>query len=146
MENFFCPKNWGNGQKQGFLNLKKNLVINFHCVYSIWKILFAVFLHKFFGKNLVPEIQAKTLSANQIAGFLNESLLLSKLMKQSLFQHVNMGNWLMDSKIELTNRINLFFACWYNMKINLKVLGVGMVKNGCGQSCDGTLKLTLSEE
>ena len=32
------------------------------------------------------------------------------------------------------------------MKINLKVLGVGMVKTGCGQSCDGTLKLTVSEE
>ena len=32
------------------------------------------------------------------------------------------------------------------MKINLKVLGVGMVKNGCGQSCYGTLKLTVSEE
>ena len=55
--------------------------------------------------------------------------------------------WLLDSKIELTNGINLFFAYWYNfMKINLKVLGVGMVKNGCGQSCDGTLKLTVSEE
>ena len=25
-------------------------------------------------------------------------------------------------------------------------LGVGVVKNGCGQSCDGTLKLTFSEE
>ena len=28
----------------------------------------------------------------------------------------------------------------------LKILGVDVVKNGCGQSCDGTLKLTLSEE
>ena len=28
----------------------------------------------------------------------------------------------------------------------LKILGVGVVKNGCGQSCDGTLKLTFSEE
>ena len=55
--------------------------------------------------------------------------------------------WSLDSKIELTNGINLFFACWYNfMKINLKVLGVGMVINRCGQSCDGTLKLTVSEE
>ena len=55
--------------------------------------------------------------------------------------------WSLDSKIELTNEINLFFACWYNfMQIKMKVLGVGMVKNGCGQSCDGTLKLTLSEE
>ena len=43
--------------------------------------------------------------------------------------------------------LTYFFACWYNfMKINLKVLGVGMVKNGCGQSCNGTLKLTVSEE
>ena len=55
--------------------------------------------------------------------------------------------WSLDSKIEWTNGINLFFACWCNfMKINLKVLGVGMVKTGCGQSCDGTLKLTVSEE
>ena len=32
------------------------------------------------------------------------------------------------------------------MKIDLKVLGVGMVKNECGQSCDGTLKLYLKNE
>ena len=32
------------------------------------------------------------------------------------------------------------------MKINLKVLGVDMVKNGCAQSCYATLKLTVSEE
>ena len=55
--------------------------------------------------------------------------------------------WLLDSKIELTNGINLFFAYWYSfMKINLEVLGVGMVKNECGQSCYQTLKLTVSEE
>ena len=55
--------------------------------------------------------------------------------------------WLLDSKIELTNGINLFFAYWYNfMKTNLKVLGVGVVKYDCGQSCYGTLKLTVSEE
>ena len=34
--------------------------------------------------------------------------------------------WSLDSKINLTNGINLFFACWYNfLKINLKVAGVG---------------------
>ena len=67
-------------------------------------------------------------------------------MKQSQFQHVDMASWSLDSKIELTNGINLFSACWYNiMKTNLNILGVGMVKNGCGQSYDGTLKLTLSE-
>ena len=32
------------------------------------------------------------------------------------------------------------------VKRTLKILGLGLVKNGCGQSCDGTLKLTLSEE
>ena len=53
----------------------------------------------------------------------------------------------LDSKIELTNGIQLLFACWYSfMKINLKVLEVGMIKNWCGKSCDGTLKLTVSEQ
>ena len=55
--------------------------------------------------------------------------------------------WSLDSKIELTGGINLFFAYWYSfMKINLEVLGVGMVKNECDQSCYQTLKLTVSEE
>ena len=55
--------------------------------------------------------------------------------------------WSLDSKTELNSGINLFFAYWYNfMKINLKILGVGMVKNGFDKSCYGTLKLTVSEE
>ena len=55
--------------------------------------------------------------------------------------------WSLDSKIELTNGINLFFAYWYNfMKINLKVLEFDMVKNRCGQSCYETLKLTAFED
>ena len=37
--NAFCPPNWGNGpkmgQKQGFLNLLKNLAIDFHLICSI---------------------------------------------------------------------------------------------------------------
>ena len=32
------------------------------------------------------------------------------------------------------------------MKIDWKVLGFHMIKNGFGQSCDGTLTLTVSEE
>ena len=35
LKNLFCLKNWENGQKIGFLNLKKNLVINFHWICSI---------------------------------------------------------------------------------------------------------------
>ena len=34
----------------------------------------------------------------------------------------------------------------YKLKFALKFLGVGMVKNGCGQSGNGTLKLTVSKE
>ena len=43
-KNCFCPKN-KNVQSKGFLNSKKNLVTNFHCI-LYWKLLFAVFLHK----------------------------------------------------------------------------------------------------
>ena len=39
--NFFCPRNWEKdqkiGQKQGFLNLLKNLVINFYLICSKMK-------------------------------------------------------------------------------------------------------------
>ena len=38
-----------------------------------------------FGKNLVSEIYAKLLSANQIARFLNQLFLQNKLMKQPNF-------------------------------------------------------------
>ena len=41
------------------------------------------------------------------------------------------------------------FACWYkftSIDSWLRIFGVNTVKNGCGQSGDGTLKLTLSEE
>ena len=34
----FWSKNWGNGPKIDFLNLKKNLVINFHWICSIMNI------------------------------------------------------------------------------------------------------------
>ena len=37
------------------------------------------------GKNLVPEMQAKLLSANQVAYFLNELFLHSKLSKSGLW-------------------------------------------------------------
>ena len=38
----FSPQNWGNGPKIGFLNLKKNLVINFLRICSIIK-MFIIF-------------------------------------------------------------------------------------------------------
>ena len=62
--------------------------------------------------------------ANQIAGFVNQIFIRSKLMKQPYF-----------------------FACWYKLIRKLsKIFWLGMVKNGCGQSGHWTLKLTVSEE
>ena len=132
-----------------------------------------MFLHKsYIGKNIFPEILAKMLSANQIAGVLNQLFLQNKSMKQPHFLHVDpnsqklIENWskffglgvvkngwsqsgLWTPKLtvsqEWTDEINLFFACWYRfMQIKrwLKFFGVGLVKNECGQSSDVTLKLT----
>ena len=47
---------------------------------------------------------------------------------------------------EWTDGIDCFFRCWYKLmqiKMCLKILGVSLVKNECGE---GTLKLAVSEE
>ena len=49
---------------------------------------------------------------------------------------------------EWTDGINWFFACWYRLtkiKSWANIYCVGMVKNRCGQSGHGTLKLTVSK-
>ena len=61
-------------------------------------------------------------SANQIAGFFNQSYLQNKLMKQFDFFHVDTNSQ------------------------KLKVFWVGMVKNWCGQSGHRTVKLTASQK
>ena len=51
--------------------------------------------------------------------------------------------------LKLTDGTNWFFTCWYSFtptKKWLKICGASMVKNGCSQFGDGTLKLTVSEE
>ena len=56
---------------------------------------------------------------------------------------------MVKSGISWNDGISRFFVCWYKfMQIKrwLKMSVVGIVKNGCGQSCDGTLKLTVSVE
>ena len=71
---YFCPKSGENGPKIGFIGfigkfshcIFLNLVykeISYYLLYSCTNLML--------GKNLVPEIWAKMLSANQIAGFLN---------------------------------------------------------------------------
>ena len=59
------------GQKQDFLNLLKNFVINFllNLFYDENVYLLCYCTNLIFGKNLVLEIWVKMLSANQMAGF-----------------------------------------------------------------------------
>ena len=125
-----------------------------------------------FGKKPVPEIYAKMLSANQIAGFLNILFLQITLMKQPHFLHVDtnsqdlkvdwkffwtdmMRKWCSQSGLwtlkltlsqEWTNRFNCFLTFWYKftqIKRWLKMFGVGMVKKKCGQPDDRNLKFTV---
>ena len=151
------------GQKPGFLNLLKNLVISFYWICSIMKTycLLCSCTNPVFGKIFVPGVWAKMFSANQIAQFLNQPFLQNK----SLFSRTNWskifwfcmvkngcdqsGLWALKLIVsqEWTDGINWFFACWYNfteIKKWLKIFGASMVKNRCDQSDDGTLKFTVS--
>ena len=148
-KNFFCPKNRGNGPKIGFWEFKEK--------FAHWLSLYLFYIENFYllhfcanplGKIKFQRYRPRSSQpSNCIAGFLNELFLLSKLMKQSIFSMLIWPIWSLDSKIELTNGISLFFAYWCSfMKINLKVLWLGIIKKGCGQSCYWILKLTASGE
>ena len=81
-----------------------------------------------YGKNVVPEIWAKMLSAIEIAGLLNQAFLQSKSMKEPLFLHVltkiklmekfllghgqkSVGPiWSLDSKIDSISRTDFLHA------------------------------------
>ena len=74
---YFCPKNGGEmGQKWAKVGLLlENLVINFFqnlvCNESLRNLLYSC-TNPIFGKNLVPEVWVKMLSASQITGYLNQ--------------------------------------------------------------------------
>ena len=53
--------------------------------------------------------------------------------------------YLKNENMELTDFLHAGTNL-YKLRVALKFLGVGMVKNGCGQSGNGTLKLTVSKE
>ena len=76
-------------------------------------------------KIFVPEIWAKMLSVNQIAGFFNQPYFQKKLMKQPGFLHVDTNS--------------------HKLKVDQKIW-VGVVRDGCGQPSHKTLKLTVSQE
>ena len=104
-KNVFCPKKGENGTKMG----QKFLLY------------LVPYTNSVFGKNLVPEIWAKVLSANQIAGFLNQLYLQHKMMKKPEFLHANTDSW------------------------KLKIL-VRLGQNWIGHSGFSTLKLAVSQE
>ena len=118
-ENAFCLQNWGNGPKIGlkyiFLNLKKNLVINFYWNCSIVKI-------------------------HIICCFPVQVLYLRK----SFFLRCQNALSQSDSRIfksitcpEQINETSSLYACWYKfteIKSWLKPFWSVIVNNGCGKS------------
>ena len=143
-DTFFAPRNGEMGENLGVLNLMKNLVINFHSIYSILKIFICcVPAQILWEKSCSWDIGQNPLSQSDCR--ISKWTISPEQIDETVsFLACWYGQSCQDSKIELTNGINWLFACWYNlMKIKLKVLVVGMVKNGCGQSCDGTSKLNV---
>ena len=103
------PQDWENGpkmgQKQGFFNLLKNLVIKFYRICStmqVYIISCVPILHKsYIWKSFVPEICAKMFSANQNSGiFFHQPFLRNKSLKQLDSVHVDTNSHLkVDQKI-----------------------------------------------
>ena len=89
---YFCPKSGENGPKIGFIGFIGKFS---HCIFLnlVYKEISYYLLYSctnpMLGKNLVPEIWAKMLSANQIAGFLNWLYLQKIEMKSPDFLHVD---------------------------------------------------------
>ena len=121
----FCPKNGENRPKVrffGFVGKFSHLFLlslvykecSYYLLYSCTNLIL--------WKNLVPDIWAKMLSANQIAGFLNWLYLQNTKMKKP------------DEK-----------AWGKNLKL-VEKYWVSMVKNGCGNSGLRTLKLAVSQK
>ena len=127
----FCPQNGENGpemgQKQGFLNLFKNLVINFFWIWSV---------KKFYNICSIAQIPCvgKIWFLNMGQNALNQSDWSIDYFKLTISLQQN------DEKV-------WFFAYWcrfIEIKSWLKNIGLGMVKIGCGHSGLRTLKLAVS--
>ena len=117
------------GQKQGFLNLLKNLVIKFCWICSMIKtyIICCVpaqlpclgkFLFLRYGPKCYQPIRLQDIIINHISRKNQWSTLI--------FLHVDRSS--------------------HRVKVDQKDFWMGMIKNACGQSDHGTLKLTVSEE
>ena len=113
------------GQKSGFLNLNKNLVINFLWICSIMKIYIICCVPAqilYWEKSCSWDIGQNHLSQSDCRIF--ESTISPEQIDETAS----------------------FFACCYKftkIESSLKIFWLGMVKNGCGQSGPWTLKLTV---
>ena len=95
---YFCLKNGENGPKLGFLKfIGKFSYFFLNSVYNegFYYLLYSC-TNLIFGKNLVPEIWAKMLSANQATGFLNQLCLENKMMKKSDFLYIDTDSWKLE--------------------------------------------------
>ena len=112
LEKSFAPKIGKMGQKQGFWNILKNLVINFYWICSLMKI-----YNIFYVPVQIP--------------YLGRFLFLRYGPKCS--QPIRLQNFLINHISRTNKEIAWFFACWYN-KSWLKKFWIGVTRNGCGQS------------
>ena len=131
--------------KKGFLDLKKNLVVNFHWNCSIMKIyIISCVRAQFLFNQSYCRIFKSTISQEQIdetASFLHVDTNSKKTENWSRICWLGMGQngcgqsglWTLKLTVpkEWNDGIKWFFACWYKftqIKRRLKIFGVSMVK------------------
>ena len=127
-KNWFCPKIWENGtkmgQKQGFLNLLKDLVITFYWIYSIMRtyIICNVPVQiPYFGKYLFLKYEPKCSQPIRLQDFLINHISRTNQWNSLIFCmliqiHIIISwwkyvwpVWSQDSKIDCISRMN-----WWN--------------------------------
>ena len=116
------------GQREAFLNLKKNLVINFHWSCSIMKIYIICYVPAqipYLGKILFLRYRPKCSQPIRLQDFLI-----------NYFSRTNGSNSLIFCILIQIHKIEKLIENFLS----------GMVKNGCGQSGCGILKLTIFQE
>ena len=116
------------GQREAFLNLKKNLVINLHWSCSIMKIYIICYVPAqipYLGKILFLRYRPKCSQPIRLQDFLI-----------NYFSRTNWSNSLIFCILIQIHKIEKLIENFLS----------GMVKNGCGQSGCGTLKLTVFQE
>ena len=116
-------------QKQGFLNLLKNSVINFHWIYSIMKTYIVCWVPAeipYLGKILFLRCGPECSQTIRLQDF--------------LINHIYRTNQWNSLRFGMLIQIHIWTKSWS------KGFWMVMVKNGHGQSGHRTLKLTVSQE